>query len=224
MKKFRLAAILLCCVLLAGCGNEEPETVVFYDIETEEEELGFVKERGDSVLGLQFLQGEPVMLVENKINFDAASDIYLCRTDGSRELLVQGAVRGNVSSSWYIDNEEAVYRVDTEFGKNDILVKFDPKGKEIYRTDLGADLADICQAADGRIYLLLQKNRDSSKWLEVLDAASGKTVRAGGDLELHTDTKYLGMGLEALFSMRGSSQPVFMKVDLKEKGMAWIPS
>lgn len=44
-------------------------------------------------------------------------------------------------------------------------------------------------------------------------------MRAGGDLELHTDTKYLGMGPEGMFSMRGSSQPVFLKVNLKEKGM-----
>lgn len=166
MKKFRMAVILLCCVLLAGCGNEEPETEVFYDIEIEEKELDFVKERGDSVLGLQFLQGEPVMLVENRIDFDAPSDIYLCRTDGSRELLVQGAVRENVSSSWYIDREKAVYRVDwgAELNFTSIIVKYDSKGGEIYRTDLGADLADICQAADGSICCCRKTGTLPSGW------------------------------------------------------------
>ena len=131
MKILRFAAMLLGCVLLAGCGKEEPETEVFYDIETEEEELSFVKERGDSVLGMQFLQGEPVMLVANTLT--SYWDIYLCRMDGSRELLVPGMAGSSVrsialgASDWYVDNEKTVYGISQEVGKIHILVKLDSR-------------------------------------------------------------------------------------------------
>lgn len=107
MKKFCMAAVMFfCCIFFAACGKEELETEVFYDIETEAEELDFPGESGDVFLSMQFWQDEPVLLVM-RMSDGFKQNIYLCKADGSRELLVKGANESGREFLCFLLGEEA---------------------------------------------------------------------------------------------------------------------
>ncbi len=120
-------------------------------------------------VGTQFLQGEPVQLWAEAD--PDGSDIYLYRKDGSRELLVENISNEYISSrlrpsgQWYMDQQgdyycygNAMRQVGNDYGvSNSFLAKILSSGEILYEVATESDvyIRDICQAEDGKVYLLL---------------------------------------------------------------------
>lgn len=169
------------------------ERTEYYDLTVESEEifdLGLweknpeqyyasdVRTRGITLynlLGTQFAMGEPVQLWSEVSS--AGVDIYLYRTDGSRELLLQGLSDttsfADARFQGYVDQDKNCYfyytdsaQIDGEYKNVGIIMKVLPTGEVQYNNTLepGFQIGDICQTEDGRIYLLLD---DYSTWKEV---------------------------------------------------------
>lgn len=138
-------------------------------------------------LGTQFAMGEPAQ-IWSEISSKGA-DIYLYRTDGSRELLLEGISSDYASSvskfQCYMDQERNCYFYRTEYSQNNgeykyvgTLVKMHPSGEILYHNTLepGFVIEDICQMEDGRIYLLLSDYENSRKVLEELEPDAGQMI------------------------------------------------
>mgnify|MGYP007003818389 CR=1 FL=1 len=113
MKKLWVILLAWCCLLYGGCGSQDTDTEIYYDIESETEELKFPVELGDMFLGAQFWQGEPVLLIK-RFSDGFLQNIYLCRRDGSRELLVSGLADDdskfvNATYEGYVDQDKNCY-------------------------------------------------------------------------------------------------------------------
>ena len=157
-----LSLLLLCC-LSAGCGNKESSTG-YYEILSEREDFYDVsaatKDVRSNFLGMQFYQGEPVQLwaLSDLLDREKA-DIYLYRTDGERERIMKGLREDFLSSAYsgFLDRDGNLYcfsRLNQKF----VVIKTSPEGKQLYRHEEDKDiiLIDICQLADGRIFLACQ--------------------------------------------------------------------
>lgn len=140
-----------------------------------------------ALLGTQFAFGEPAQLW-SELSSNGA-DIYLYRTDGSRELLLQGISSDYASAQskfqCYMDRERNCYfyrtdypRIDGEYTYVGTIVKIAPSGEILYKNTLeqGLNIQDICQAADGKIYLLLRDRENDRSVLEELDPDAGQLI------------------------------------------------
>ncbi len=216
MKKLWVILLAWCCLLYGGCGSQDTDTEIYYDIESETEELKFPGELGDMFLGAQFWQGEPVLLIK-RFSDGFLQNIYLCRRDGSRELLVKGAERRGRRG--YVDNDKNVYLVEGQDEGGDIIIRYDALGKVVFQSELGADLKAIRQIEDGTIYLLLSDGAMKPMWLARLEQDTGEAVRVGEHFRLQWTTSLLGGGGEGLFSLEGAAgQPEVKRIDLKGEG------
>ena len=224
MKKIHYMLILfLWGILLAGCaGGESGETgwrgvqagmdnleaiterTEYYDIISESEDIFHLDPGGEKLstalgqggagtpLGTQFYQQELIQLrVRN-------SDIYLYRTDGSSQVLLEDVPAGYTSFSfargwsWYLGLEGDFYcwhaanyspgssSSMAEANKKDAaFARISASGEVIYHETLepGVFVEDFCQLSDGRCYLLLQDEAEQTRTLAELDtAAEGFTV------------------------------------------------
>ncbi len=160
-------------------------------------------------LGTQFYQGEPVQFWAEDCPGDikgnpAYADIYLYRKDGSRELLLQDFPLRYTSPDhpyqWYRDPEGDFYcyrnmnysilnQADTTekaFWLNTSLVKILSTGEILYENTLdpGISIMDICQSADGSVYLILWSEEEDCWKLAEADPESGHvTLLEDGDLQ-----------------------------------------
>lgn len=163
MKKIHiLLLLLLLCCLTTGCGREEAPTG-YYDILSERQDFydaaASIDVRGN-FLGMQFYQDEPVQLWALADPLDREkSDIYLYTLDGERKRIMKGLRDDFLSSSYsgFLDKDGNLYcfsRINRSF----VVIKTNPDGKQLYRHEEDRDviLADICQLADGRIFLACQ--------------------------------------------------------------------
>ena len=220
MKKLHFIFILfLCAVFLAGCAGRESgdadwrgiqagmtdltaitERTEYYDIISESEDI-FHLGLGDEILsrallkggavdiplGTQFYQQELIQL------WARSSDIYLYRTDGSSEILLQDVpadytlfpVAGGWR--WYLSQAGDFYcwhdanysinssvPVDEEYKIDAAFAKISASGEVIYEKTLapGVFVEDFCQLSDGRCYLLLQSKAEQARTLAELDTAA----------------------------------------------------
>lgn len=138
-------------------------------------------------LGTQFAAGEPAQ-IWSELSYGSA-DVYLYRTDGSRELLLEGISPEYASSEshyrCYADQEGNCYFYRTDFSNADgeykyigTLVKMLPSGEVLYESKLepGYILDSPCQSEDGKIYLQLNRQDDSKLLLEELDPGTGQVI------------------------------------------------
>ena len=146
-------------------------------------------------VGTQFFRGEPVQLWAEA--GPKGSDIYLYRKDGSRELLLEDFSTGYVASEfrsscrWYMDQEGGYYcyggiyrEVDGIYSESEgFLAKILSSGEILYEAALepGIFIRGLCQAEDGRIYLLLVDRTEDKVYgvwkLAEADPATGEPVR-----------------------------------------------
>ena len=219
MKKLYFIFILLLCgVFLAGCAGQESgeadwrgvqagmtdltaitERTEYYDIISESEDifhLGLGAERlstallqgaADIPLGTQFYQQEPIQL------WVRSSDIYLYRTDGSSEILLQDVPSDYTVFSaapgwrWYLSREGDFYcwhdanyttnspvPIDEKYKIDAAFAKISASGEIIYKKTLepGVFVEDFCQLSDGRCFLLLQSKTEQTRTLAELDTAA----------------------------------------------------
>ena len=143
----------LCLAILSGCGrDEESKRVDYYDIvfkvDTLFEEVSSGELKG-MLLGMQYYFGEPVQL------WSEGDEVYLVRTDGSREKLI--AIPQAAAMCCYLDGDGSIYCWEryAELAENGIpsVWKYDASGQEVcqVRMEEGIVPEDICQLSDGRI-------------------------------------------------------------------------
>lgn len=141
-----------------------------------------------NLLGTQFAMGEPAQLWSEQS--PDGVDIYLYRTDGSRELLLSGlsdADRAFADARYegYADRDRNCYfyrttypKVDGEFKYVGNIMKILPTGEVQYKITLepGFTLGGIRQTEDGRIYLLLHDYQTRKEVLEELNPDTGELI------------------------------------------------
>ncbi len=225
-KRYVIPILLLGFVLLAGCAGRESggdtwrgvqagmedlseltERTEYYDIVSESVDIFHLgmgdKNRGNALkqegsakfpLGTQFYQGEPIQLWAEA--HPETSDICLYRTDGSRELLLEGVPTAYTFLdysiySWYMAQEgdfycwhwanySSSYPVDDEEKEEAALAKISSSGEIVYEKELdpGVSIEDFCQLPDGRCYLLLGNGTEQTRTLAELDPATGNFSEA----------------------------------------------
>ncbi len=162
MRKIYILLLLLLCCHTAGCGREETSTG-YYEILSERQDFYDVAANTDvrgNFLGMQFYQDEPVQLWALADPLDREkTDIYLYTMNGERKRIMKGLRADFLSSSYsgFLDRDGNLYcfsRLDRGF----VVIKTNPEGRQLYRHEEEKDfiLADICQLADGRIFLARQ--------------------------------------------------------------------
>ena len=141
-----------------------------------------------NLLGMQFVEGEPAQ-VWSEVS-PVGVNIYLYRTDGSRELLASGLSDNDsafVDSRYdaFVDRDKNCYcyrytfpKIDGEYMYVNTIMKILPTGEVQYKNKLETDclLEDICQTEDGRIYLLLSDYETRKEVLEELDPDTGQLI------------------------------------------------
>lgn len=207
MKIHYIIILFLCGIFLTGCAGRESgeenwkgiqsgmtdltaitERTEYYDIISESEDIFHLGlQGGNTPLGTQFYQQEPIQV------WAISSDIYLYRTDGSSEILLQGVPADYILYSdhlvwrWYLSQEGDFYcwhaanysinspvPIDEEYKIEAAFVKISASGKIIYEMPLdpGVFVEDFCQLSDGRCYLLLQDEPKQTRTLAELDTAA----------------------------------------------------
>ncbi len=141
-----------------------------------------------NLLGMQFAEGRPAQ-VWSEVSPDGVN-IYLYRTDGSRELLASGLSDNDcafVDARYdaFVDQDKNCYcyrhtfpKIDGEYMYLYTIMKILPTGEISYQSTLepGFRLDDICQTEDGRIYLLLADYQTRKEVLEELDPDTGQLI------------------------------------------------
>ena len=187
----------LCLAIFSGCGrDEESERVDYYDIvskvDTLFEEVSSGEVKG-MLLGMQYYFGEPVQL------WSEGDEVYLVRTDGSREKLI--AIPQAAAMCCYLDGDGSIYCWEryAELAENGIpsVWKYDALGQEVcqVRMEEGIVPEDICQLSDGRILLLLRNHGSGAVQLAELDAIKGIVARM--------DQVQLGLGVSGYIASGG---------------------
>ena len=174
MKKLcYVLALLLSCVFLAGCGREDKDSaktetlqegvMEYRDIRSESNEAFHMEGVMGKMVGLQFYQGERVMLWAT--HNDGLANIYLYREDGSRELLLEGMPEDYYFANWFLDAEGGFFR----WNNLGSLIKMDGDGKELYKVllkNIGVDwIIDLCQLADGRVLFTYSAGRATNSYV-----------------------------------------------------------
>ena len=141
-----------------------------------------------NLLGMQFAEGKPAQ-VWSEVSPDGVN-IYLYRTDGSRELLASGLSDNDcafVDARYdaFVDQDKNCYcyrhtfeKIDGEYMYVNTIMKILPTSEISYQNtlELGFRLDDICQTEDGRIYLLLVNYQTRKEVLEELDPDTGQLI------------------------------------------------
>ena len=172
----------VCLAFLGSCGREEESgEIEYYDIESDVDTV-FMQDRSREpkgmVLGMQYYQGEPVQLRSDWMEGDK---VYLARTDGSREDLME--IPHAKSMHCYLDREGNVYCWEKAVGivpdTDPVVWMYDSSGREVCRVNLekGTVPQDICQTGDNRILLLLREGETEIPVLAEFDAGKGAVSR-----------------------------------------------
>ena len=201
-----LAALAMGLLALGGCGKaeEEPE---YYEIRVESRILEEA-ETGQTVLGRQYWQGEPVTLLGELVKTEDGGrvmDVYLQPAGKEKSLLMGGISQDYRSVGWYLDGDGGCY-----IAGRDGVVKLDGEGNMLYRSLTDGTVEDICGLGDGRLILLVRDSANYGLWR--LDAATGK-VSALDSVALDSGSQYIGGSGGRLLLL---DQSGFWHVDLKK--------
>ena len=213
---------VLCLTFFGSCGREEESgEIEYYDILSEVDSL-FAAERSEGpkgvLLGTQYYQGEPVQLWSDWMEGDA---VYLTRTDGSREELME--IPRAKSMHCYLDRDGNVYCwewfVGTVPGIEPVVWKYDASGQEVCQVSLekGTIPQDICQMEDGRLLLLLREGEKGALVLAEYDTEKGALSRLNQvQLGKSWVSGYIAAGKEDLVFLEQGDQEGVSKFSLKD--------
>lgn len=190
-KLFLFVSALMFLISLTGCGKSSKDSGGYFDIQSESELL-FVSETTDLnsfMLGTQFYRSEPMQLWSQRItdeNLHATLDIYLYKSDGSRELIAGGIDTGYRSTGWYLGEDGCFY---IPYSEN--LIKLDPEGRELYRIETGGTVWRMYQTNSKTLALLIKVGAGFS--MSCLDTASGQLSEVSvPGISLKKGNLYLG--------------------------------
>ena len=212
----------VCLAFLGSCGREEESgEIEYYDIESDVDTV-FMQDRSREpkgmVLGMQYYQGEPVQLRSDWMEGDK---VYLARTDGSREDLME--IPHAKSMHCYLDREGNVYCWEKAVGivpdTDPVVWMYDSSGREVCRVNLekGTVPQDICQTGDNRILLLLREGETEIPVLAEFDAGKGAVSRLDQvQLGKSWVSGYIAAGKEDLVFLEQGDQEGVSKFSLKD--------
>ena len=201
-----LAAFAMFLLALAGCGKAEEEPK-YYEIRVESRILERA-ETGQTVLGRQYWQGEPVTLLGELAKTEDGGrvmDVYMQPAGKEKRLLMGGISEDYRSIGWYLDGDGDCY-----IAGKDGVIKLDGEGNMLYRSLPGVAVEDICGLGDGRLVLLARDGRNYGLWR--LDAATGEAAALDG-VALDSGSQYIGAYGGRLLLL---DQAGFWHVDLKK--------
>jgi len=220
----------LFCLLSVGCGKEAEDYTVgsasleYYDINSTREEVFQGWEEGEEegiLLGMQYFQGELVQIW--RLYEEGTSDVYLRRSDGSRELLKQGA-QADLGGKWYLEEDGSVYcwkrSLEVQLEENaPFIQKLNGEGEEIFRRELGQDILlwDLCRMEDGSILLLLQEGRGGEMKLAEMNPANGSlSEKPGVKLGESFYTKYIAAGNHGVLVLDPETPAGIIEVSMED--------
>lgn len=169
----------------------------------------FPKKEGDKglSLGMQYYQGEPALLwAVRNLEWDAEAqeasrtvNVYLKKADGSSTLLMEGVSDDDTMGDWYVAQDGSIYCLMQDYARQKTcVVKRDGQGQELYRREHDLTAADICQLADGRLFLLLTTNgSDERSVVAELDPDTGSLTEMK-QVQMGKGIQYIGVGLNGL--------------------------
>ena len=186
MKRKKWFCLLLSAVLLlAGCGGKGSGNTVNemenspesgrYDYEITEEAPAFPLQSGETILWVQYLEGERIWFLKN------GADQLLCYHEEKeeRELLLGHVPAAFTGCSLYTDGENFYACQMTK------LTVLDAEGKESYTIYAEGRIRDLCMSREGSIFLVID---DGNMTLKTLDMES-RTLSGGIRL-----SDYFGIG------------------------------
>lgn len=207
---------LLSLGALSGCGGDDqsrtsgqvetlPEDAGgsgIYDIFTEAEQIITV-EKDDlkgNLTGVQFYQGEPVMLsaLEKSADGKKTCDIYLYPQNGEARLIAEGLPSDARRGSGFLGEDGCYYYINGgTLGSNSaVITKYDNEGNKLFTVERKAVNLQMCSLADGRIVLFYRDaakgslagsgSLDHNDILEYLDTTTG----AVSEIRLTDPTEY----------------------------------
>lgn len=222
MKKYIIILLMIIVLLsLTACGEKDAENSQISANSASQGEGGYSDIQAETLqlwnmeedllfrcMGLQFYQGEPVQLwglshsAEDAEGTEKAEgiDIYLYRSDGSRELLYQNLPKGESYhlSTGLLDGEGAFYCV-----RPDTIIKLDGEGKEVYRTSVinatGGTAHDVCSLPDGSLAVMVFENETGNTRLWKMDGETGRFAE-----------KDMGLGIETLSYIAAGETGVYL--------------
>jgi len=226
-KRWLCVFMLLCGILLCGCGREEEKSAPaeYYELSSVNKRLFDSKKEGeekDMLLGMQFYQGEPVQLWSGLGSDSVLSSVFLWRQDGSREILLEN-VADAASMQWYIEEEGDFYCWSSSWsmalnGEEAVSIrKLDASGEEVFHTSLdpGIELKSLRQLADGRVVLLI---RDEGGYkLAELDPGRGSVTQLDGKwLDQRYGTYYIASGEQGLLVLNDGMSGGICEINIKD--------
>lgn len=191
-RKKWLCLLLPVALLLAGCGGKgsgetgknigsDASEGTRYDYEMTDETAELPLQEGETILWVQYMEGERVWFLEN----DAEQLLCYHEDKGERELLLERVPAAFTGSSLYTDGEN-FYAYQTAK-----LTVLDAAGEERYTLRVEERIRDLCMSREGGIVLAIESG--SNVLLKTLDVESG-TLSGGSGLSLFF--KSLGTGVE----------------------------
>ena len=209
MKKvYFTVAVLLCflfTVCLTACGKEEEQQ--YFDLQVEKKTFydvaGANPEVYTSFLNMQFYQDKPVQIWAV---YDGVKNmnVFLYRTDGSRQLLLENIPMEYARGGGYIDQEGNFYYWAVN---QNSLIKADPSGNQLFSrplSELGIHQIDrMYQLGNGRIYVkCMEKNEDALVYrLCGLDPVTGDIAQADINVSDLLFETYMAAGEDCLLCM-----------------------
>ena len=174
MKKNQFLLVFVMCILCifcTACGTEE-ETGKgrdYYAIDLVTETL-FSRDAVHNelrLLGTQYIDGQVVQMraeSRNQENGGNVVDVYACRTDGSKELVLEGISAEYQGYTLFqcADGDWLAYAGNE-------LKKIDSNGETGVHTHVNGRVQDVCQLADGTIYALTYDEESKKLVLRKVD-------------------------------------------------------
>lgn len=139
-------------------------------------------------IGMQLYQGEPVQLWAvpdlDQERMVQSWNVCLYGLDGSAEVVLQGVgyspkYHGYLDQDgnfyWWVDSSVRTYPDGKTITTDTSIKKYLASGEVCFEKQLdpGQDITEICQTADGRLYLTIYDREAEAHWLAEMDPATG---------------------------------------------------
>ena len=151
-------------------------------------------------LGMQYYKEEAVQLWGVEISDKGAGaessfHVYLCKTDGSSQMLFRNVNVDYKYSTWFLDEDGNAYVLG-----HDSIAKLDTEGNMVYERSSNYMVNQICQINDGKIYMLVLENGGGRYKLAELNTSTG-SVDIVDELGWSGTPMGVGRGTEGLIYM-----------------------
>ncbi len=207
MKKyaFFLCSLFTMALLLSACGKQEEQAEnvrEYYVLDVQEEAIDeFAVEDGLELLRTQYYKGEPVQIkaeLKKDENLYNSLDLYLCRADGQKELMITGVSGAYRRYNWFMGEDDCFY-----LWSGEKYAKLDANGAAVYSGQFETSIRSVCLTEAGTVIFYVINAEEGSR-LVPMDAAG--TPEEGRAVYVSEGTSSYVTGVEddvLLFSAQG---------------------